>query len=102
MGTDTSDGYRDAWVRNNADRNRCVRIVKERREPCFFCGNPIDLRLKYPHPWSHTVHHVIPKRVAPERVFDTTNMRSAHSRCNKTGTAAMPPATTRRVNSRVW
>lgn len=45
-------------VRRRA-RARIAQRVKA-GEPCWLCGEPIDLTLKYPHPMSFTVDHVTP------------------------------------------
>jgi 5-methylcytosine-specific restriction endonuclease McrA len=49
---------------------------------CGICGKPVDKSLKYPHPLSPTVDHIIPlaKGGHPS---DLTNLQLAHFCCNR-------------------
>ena len=49
---------------------------------CGICGKPVDLSLKYPHPMSATVDHIIPvhKNGHPS---DINNLQLAHMTCNR-------------------
>lgn len=59
---------------------------------CGICGKPVDMSLKYPHPLSACVDHIIPiaKGGHPS---DIANLQLAHWACNRsksdklTGTA---------------
>jgi len=49
---------------------------------CGICGKPVDFSLKYPHPMSPTVDHIIPvsKGGHPS---DLDNLQLAHRCCNR-------------------
>lgn len=49
---------------------------------CGICGNPVDFGLKFPHPLSPTVDHIIPvaKGGHPS---DISNLQLAHFCCNR-------------------
>lgn len=56
--------------------------IKARRDPCWWCGQPIDYDAAYPQPDSFTVDHVKPLSRHPELAEDPTNLVAAHARCN--------------------
>lgn len=62
------------------DKNR--RIILLTQEYCGICGKPVDKSLKYPHPLSPTVDHIIPidKGGHPS---DISNLQLAHFTCNR-------------------
>lgn len=49
---------------------------------CGICGKPVDFSLKYPHPLSATIDHIIPvsKGGHPS---DINNLQLAHRCCNR-------------------
>ncbi len=49
---------------------------------CAICGKPVDFSLKYPHPLSPTIDHIIPlsKGGHPS---DIDNLQLAHRTCNR-------------------
>jgi len=49
---------------------------------CAICGEPVDFNLKYPHPLSPTIDHIIPlaKGGHPS---DIDNLQLAHRCCNR-------------------
>lgn len=49
---------------------------------CGICGKPVDMHLKYPHPLSPCVDHIIPiaKGGHPS---DIDNLQLAHWQCNR-------------------
>ena len=51
-------------------------------EPCWLCGQPIDYRLRFPHPRSWSLDHVIPVKENPALMLNSSNFRSAHLDCN--------------------
>ena len=51
-------------------------------EPCWLCGEAIDYRLKFPHPRSWSLDHVIPVKENPALMLNSSNFRSAHLDCN--------------------
>jgi 5-methylcytosine-specific restriction endonuclease McrA len=50
---------------------------------CWLCHRPIDYRRNYRSPLAPTVDHVIPVRLAPDRVLTESNWRPAHRHCNE-------------------
>lgn len=49
---------------------------------CGICGKPVDKKLKYPHPMSATVDHIIPlSKGGDPTSFD--NLQLAHFKCNR-------------------
>ena len=62
------------------ERNR--KKVLANGEICAICGQRVDKKLKYPHPMSATVDHVIPvsKGGHPS---DISNLQLAHFYCNR-------------------
>ena len=51
--------------------------------PCAICDQPIDYRLRYPHPQSCSVQHLVARSVRPDLTWDPTNWGPAHLDCNK-------------------
>lgn len=47
---------------------------------CKLCGNPVDLSLKYPNPFSKSVDHIIP--LSRGGAHEPDNCQLAHLRCN--------------------
>ena len=49
---------------------------------CGICGKPVDFKLKYPHPLSPVIDHIVPinKGGHPS---DIENLQLAHWTCNK-------------------
>lgn len=67
-----------------AIRDRARRRVAQRvraGEPCVFCGGPIELSLKYPHPMSFTVDHEVPTSLGGRDDYEL--LRPAHNHCNR-------------------
>ena len=56
---------------------------------CGICGQPVDKKLKFPHPMSATVDHIIPmdKGGHPS---DINNLQLAHFRCNREKSNKLP------------
>lgn len=48
---------------------------------CGICGRPVDKSIKYPHPLSPTVDHIIP--IARGGSSDLENLQLAHRCCNR-------------------
>lgn len=77
-------------VRNRPDREGPKRSEFERNKKqilisqtiCGICGKPVDKSLKYPHPGSPTVDHIIPvdKGGDPSAL---SNLQLAHMKCNR-------------------
>lgn len=47
---------------------------------CIVCDKYIDRLLKYPHPYSLTIHHLMPISKGGDDTFE--NVAPAHSKCN--------------------
>ena len=70
------DGKHRAQFEKNRKRIFATQTV------CGICGRPVDFSLKYPHPLSPTVDHIIPlaKGGHPS---DIDNLQLAHRCCNR-------------------
>ena len=66
-------------ARMSYERNR-QRIIMT-QDVCAICGQPVDKRLKAPHPLSATVDHIIPVSLGGHP-FDLDNLQLAHLVCN--------------------
>jgi len=65
-------------------RDRARRRIAQRvlaGEPCTFCGLPIDLTIRYPHPLAYVVDHAYPTSLGGSD--DYQFLRPAHNRCNR-------------------
>lgn len=71
---------RDGKHQAQYDKNR--RRVLATQTVCAICGKPVDFSLKFPHPLSATVDHIIPvsKGGHPS---DISNLQLAHRYCNR-------------------
>jgi len=68
---------------------------------CWLDGDPIDYRLKSPHPLSWSVDHAIPAHERPDLILDPGNLRASHLDCNcRRGTDE--PALDLGTPSEVW
>ena len=61
-------------------RNRAM--IMKSQDICGICGQPIDPALKYPHPMSKSLDHIIPIDRGGHP-FDKANMQVAHLQCNR-------------------
>lgn len=78
--------------RNPAIRSQweaAKRQVLATQSVCGICGKPVDKSLKYPHPMSATVDHIIPvsKRGDPVSI---DNLQLAHRYCNRMKSDKLP------------
>jgi len=62
-------------------RRRAIASVKSRGEPCWLCGQPIDLTLHHNARMSFTVDERIPRSLGGSTT-DLTNLFPAHRACN--------------------
>lgn len=79
-----------AAARNRPDHDGTHRLAFERNKKrifatqnvCGICGKPVDFSLKYPHPMSACIDHIIPvsKGGHPS---DIDNLQLAHWCCNR-------------------
>lgn len=73
--TDRLPGNRGAYEKN---RERVLRT----QTVCGICGKPVDFSLKFPHPLSATVDHIIPVSKGGHPT-DINNLQLAHRCCNR-------------------
>ena len=81
---------KDMATRNRPDHDGAHRGQFEKNKKriyatqtvCGICGKPVDFSLKYPHPLSPTIDHIIPlaKGGHPS---DIDNLQLAHRCCNR-------------------
>ena len=77
---------RDPARRALFDNNK--KIILATQNICGICGQPVDKSLKYPHPMSATVDHIIP--CAKGGSDDLENLQLAHRKCNRDKSDKMP------------
>lgn len=76
--------------RNRPDHDGTHRLAFERNKKkiyatqtvCGICGRPVDFDLKYPHPLSACVDHIVPI-VRGGHPSDLENLQLAHWTCNR-------------------
>ena len=78
------------YKRNRPDHDGTHRLAFERNKKkifaseriCGICGQPVDMSLKYPHPFSPSIDHIIPidRGGHPS---DISNLQLAHWKCNR-------------------
>lgn len=71
---------RDGTHRAQFDKNK--KKIYATQSVCALCGKPVDMTLKFPHPLSKSVDHIIPvsKGGHPS---DISNLQLAHLCCNR-------------------
>lgn len=72
---DREGAHRTAFEKNK-------RKILLTQEVCAICGRPVDKSLKYPHPLSPTVDHIIPVSRGGHP-SDIDNLQLAHFTCNR-------------------
>ena len=87
---------REGQHRTQFDRNK--RIILKTQEICGICGKPVDKSLRYPHPMSATVDHIIPvsKGGHPS---DIDNLQLAHWCCNRQKSDSLDENTKKKTDS---
>lgn len=72
--------YRLGVFRQEFERNKKKILMTQ--DVCALCGRPVDKTLKYPHPMSATIDHIIPidRGGHPS---DIENLQLAHFACNR-------------------
>ena len=71
---------KDGAHRVAADRNR--KKIMLTQQVCGICGKPVDKSLRYPHPLSPCVDHIVPI-ARGGHPSDISNMQLAHWTCNR-------------------
>lgn len=69
------------------------KIILATQSICGICGQPVDKSLKYPHPMSPTVDHIIPCDKGGSDDLD--NLQLAHRKCNRMKSDRMPEEKTK-------
>ncbi len=71
---------RTGEFRTALEKNR--RIIYATQTVCGICGKPVDMSIRYPHPLSPTIDHIIPiaKGGHPSAL---ENLQLAHRWCNR-------------------
>lgn len=67
---------------HRAQFDRAKKKIYATQTVCGICGKPVDFSLKFPHPLSPTIDHIIPinKGGHPS---DPDNLQLAHFTCNR-------------------
>ena len=79
----SSNKYRpDQDGPHRAAFDRAKKVIYATQDCCGICGQPVDFRLKFPHPMSACIDHIIPiaKGGHPS---DLANLQLAHLCCNR-------------------
>ena len=71
---------RNGTHRTQFDLNK--KKIYATQEVCGICGRPVDKTLKYPHPLSKCIDHIIPV-VKGGHPSDIANLQLAHWTCNR-------------------
>lgn len=71
---------KDGTHRSAFDKNK--KRIYASQTICALCGKPVDFSLKFPHPMSPTIDHIVPisKGGHPS---DIDNLQLAHLSCNR-------------------
>ena len=77
-----ADPARRAVFENNK------KIILATQSICGICGQPVDKSLKYPHPMSPTVDHIIPCNRGGSD--DLENLQLANRKCNRMKSDKLP------------
>ena len=73
--TDRLPGNRGAYEKARA-------LIMKTQTVCGICGKPVDFSLKYPHPLSPTIDHIVPVSKGGHPC-DINNLQLAHRCCNR-------------------
>ncbi len=99
-------GYRaDPLLRSKVWTQLRKQVATEIRlgAPCARCGRPIDLELKWPHPGSYTLGHIVPRAVAKAlgwteaQIDSRSNTQPEHKACGQRAGSALGGRQTARV-----
>ena len=71
---------KDGPHRAQFEKNK--RRVYATQNTCGICGQPVDFSLKWPHPLSPTIDHIIPV-IKGGHPSDIANLQLAHFACNR-------------------
>lgn len=71
---------RDGKHRAAFDKNR--KRIYATQSVCGICGKPVDFKIKFPHPLSPCIDHIIPI-ARGGHPSDISNLQLAHFTCNR-------------------
>ena len=85
----TNSTHRDKLGRYRAQYLANKKIILATQSICGICGQPVDKSLKYPHPMSASIDHIIPlaKNGDP---YALDNLQLAHRKCNREKSDKLP------------
>ncbi|QDQ97969.1 HNH endonuclease [Tomitella fengzijianii] len=69
--------------RGNASYRRHRNALRDRKLPCWLCGQPIDYGAPPHHPDSFEADHAYPVSTHPHLAGDPGNLRASHMACNR-------------------
>lgn len=77
-----ADSYRPDRGTHRQQFEKNKKRIYATQDICGICGQPVDKKLKYPHPLSKCIDHIIPvsKNGHPS---DMANLQLAHWSCNR-------------------
>ena len=78
---------RDGKHRAQFEKNR--KRIYATQTLCGICGNPVDFKLKFPHPLSPCIDHIIPI-ARGGHPSDISNLQLAHFTCNRAKSDTLP------------
>lgn len=90
MGKEMANKKGTSGARNRPDKDGTHRAAFDKNKKkiyatqtiCAICGKPVDFSLKFPHPMSATVDHIIPvSKGGHPSALD--NLQLAHLKCNR-------------------
>jgi 5-methylcytosine-specific restriction endonuclease McrA len=61
-----------------AEQKLRLQVFWRDKAQCQLCHRPVDMRLRWPHPLSATVHHLV-----PFKTHDLRHLVLAHKSCNE-------------------
>ncbi len=77
-------------------------FVIARDTDCWLCNEPVDKTLSGRHPRGPQAHHVLPKKLYPNQMFDPAFIRLTHRDCNERAGDRMPEPSIHAGPSRQW
>jgi 5-methylcytosine-specific restriction endonuclease McrA len=86
--------------RDGAIYRRHKERLRRTADVCHICGGVIDKTLKWPHPKSFSVDHILPYSLNPELRIARDNLAGVHLGCNSS--KGNRSATDDRPSSRDW
>lgn len=63
-------------------RRACSQDRRGRGAACWLCGQDINYLLRFPHPGSFSVDHIISADERPDLMLDVSNWAASHFSCN--------------------